>query len=299
MNALTILPYTNLLSFSDHYTLQLNCSLLSKDNPLSMLSFLCGNNPGKIPKGNDTDLLFLGRSDTDVSLGAYSSSSDLSFNYDQLYSIVACGQDSVTNLFFYSEPLQFYLTKSSADALSLGVDSTSSNQAAAGYIYFGRFTCLQSGQITSGSLYSIISGDVRIGIYDDDGGNSARTLLWESPVISVGGGQKNLFTVSSGPSLFKDTIYHIGMQGSVGGAFSYFSGPGGYQAYSFSAFPAAATESSQETSVCCCFNYAGASAILDLRARSTELAVGAGHTTLFDTINRLFLIGHNPDGSHK
>ena len=37
----------------------------------------------------------------------------------------------------------------------------------------------------------------------------------------------------------------------------------------------------------------------DQRAQYTEEAIGAGHPTKADTINRLALIGHNTDGSHK
>ena len=37
----------------------------------------------------------------------------------------------------------------------------------------------------------------------------------------------------------------------------------------------------------------------DQRAQYTEEAIGAGHPTKADTINRLALVGHNNDGSHK
>src|SRR5574337_369346 len=37
----------------------------------------------------------------------------------------------------------------------------------------------------------------------------------------------------------------------------------------------------------------------DQRIQSTEKMVGANHPSLSDTLNRLTLIGHNSDGSHK
>ena len=37
----------------------------------------------------------------------------------------------------------------------------------------------------------------------------------------------------------------------------------------------------------------------DQRIQSTERMVGANHPTLSDTLNRLALVGHNLDGSHK
>ncbi|MDP2690696.1 MAG: glycosyl hydrolase family 28-related protein, partial [Deltaproteobacteria bacterium] len=37
----------------------------------------------------------------------------------------------------------------------------------------------------------------------------------------------------------------------------------------------------------------------DQRIQYTELMVGAGHPTKADTLNRLALVGHNTDGSHK
>ena len=37
----------------------------------------------------------------------------------------------------------------------------------------------------------------------------------------------------------------------------------------------------------------------DLRILSIEEMVGSGHPTKADTLNRLALIGHNNDGTHK
>lgn len=37
----------------------------------------------------------------------------------------------------------------------------------------------------------------------------------------------------------------------------------------------------------------------DLTVKSTERLVGSGHPTLTDTLNRLVLVGHNVDGTHK
>jgi len=37
----------------------------------------------------------------------------------------------------------------------------------------------------------------------------------------------------------------------------------------------------------------------DQRIQYTEQMVGNGHPTYSDTLNRLTLVGHNSDGSHK
>lgn len=38
---------------------------------------------------------------------------------------------------------------------------------------------------------------------------------------------------------------------------------------------------------------------VDLRIQSTERMIGADHPTLTDTLNRIFLVEHNIDGTHK
>lgn len=38
---------------------------------------------------------------------------------------------------------------------------------------------------------------------------------------------------------------------------------------------------------------------VDLRFQCTERVIGAEHPTLVDTINRIFLVEHNIDGTHK
>jgi hypothetical protein len=39
--------------------------------------------------------------------------------------------------------------------------------------------------------------------------------------------------------------------------------------------------------------------LVDLRIQFTDRLVGANHPNLADTLNRLFLVEHNIDGTHK
>ena len=79
----------------------------------------------------------------------------------------------------------------------IGTDTAYSTSALSGYIEMTRFQCISNGNVTEIHLYSNISGNVKVGIYAENGGIPAALLTANNSGTSVMGGQWNIVLIPS------------------------------------------------------------------------------------------------------